>query len=399
MGLGGDPAGRGISLIAGTLGLVISVGSVSRRILAGRPARRFLLVAAFSLLQILVIRLADAPPAHGAPRPGGESAAELEGIEEASGIVRRGDRLLVVGDHEPGTYYSFPIPGRANRILGGGGELRLHPHRLTRHRLDAGEYAADLEAIGFLADDRLVVLSERLGALVGEGGIVCTYDRSLAEFGGRGLEGLAIRDLGEGRSRIAILWEGGYPEPDRLPAPVRESVCDHALAPVIFVHDLEPGAHGLDVRSRDARREVELKVPRPPGEEPWAQRYRAPELVWYRGERDGEEEWGFIVLLSSQWGREPGTDQSECNCPRTGRGDRPLKYCWKKLQRFDLEGRPWGEPFDLDDVFPESVRAVNWEGLAWYDEGESLVFVYDEKVARRAVDPQIAFVMALPEGW
>ena len=40
-----------------------------------------------------------------------------------------------------------------------------------------------------------------------------------------------------------------------------------------------------------------------------------------------------------------------------------------------------------------------WEGMGWFVPGESLVLVYDERLARRRIDPQEALVVPLPEGW
>jgi hypothetical protein len=38
---------------------------------------------------------------------------------------------------------------------------------------------------------------------------------------------------------------------------------------------------------------------------------------------------------------------------------------------------------------------VNWEGLGWFDEGESLVIIYDAVPA----DPPVAFVIPIPAAW
>ncbi len=396
--LSGDPAGRGLSLVAGILGLLVAIWILSRCILENRRPGRIIILGSLSLVLVLAALFLDVPEAHGAPvvppAPAVQAAtaAVPRGIEEASGVRRDGDRLLIVGDHEAGTFYSCPVPRLRD------GMLPLEPERLSRHRIASGVHGIDLEAIGVLADDRIVVLSERLAALLDEKTIVCTYDHSLAEFGGRGLEGLAVRDLGAGRSRVAVLWEGGYPEPKRLPEPVRKKVCDRALPPIVLVHDIEPGDVGLRMRSGNAPPEVELSVPRPKGREPWAQRFRTPDLVWYRGERNGETEWGFLVLMSSGRGRRPGPEQADAECPKT-EGGRPLKYCWRRLQRFDLQGHPWGEPYDLDVVLPPALRTANLEGMDWFEEGESLVLVYDEKIARRRLDPQVAVVVPLPEDW
>lgn len=321
------------------------------------------------------------------------SSEPIRGIEEASGVLKIDHELWIVGDHEPGTYYRVRLDGLEPP------RLRLDPTRLSRHSIAAGPYGADLESINRLPDGRVVILSERLFTLLDADGIVASYDHSLAEFGGRGLEGLAVRDLDDGRARIAVLWEGGYPDPDRLPAPVAPMVCQGALRPVIVIHDLDAGATGVHVDDGKIVAQLELKVPLPPGDEPFAQRFRAPALVWRRL-RDGgnEDSWGFIVLLSSGYGEKPPADWPDA-CPETTADGKPLRYCYKWLQRFTQDGEPFGEPFDLSEVVPAETRHSNWEGMGWYEPGESLVFVYDETLRRKALDPQEAFVLPLPDGW
>jgi hypothetical protein len=167
---------------------------------------------------------------------------------------------------------------------------------------------------------------------------------------------------------------------------------------VVVVHDLEAGASGVEVDDERVLRQIQLQVPLPPGREPFAQRFRAPDLVWHRWRwDDGKERWGFIVLLSSGYGEKPARGSSG-ECPKTVNG-KPLEYCYKWLQRFTEEGEPVGEPFPLGSVLPAEIQHENWEGMGWFERGRSLVFVYDEKLKRKAIDPQEAFVWALPEGW
>jgi len=317
--------------------------------------------------------------------------APIPGIEEPSGVTKVGDELWIVGDHEPGTWYRVRLAGLSPP------RLRLEPARMTRQSIAGGPYAADLESIHRLPDGRVAILSERLFALLDEEGIVAQYDATLAEFGGRGLEGLAVRELPGGRARVAVLWEGGYPDPDRLPAPVAETVCRRALRPVVVVHDLDAHAEGLRVEDDAVLAQLELRVPVPAGQEPFAQRFRAPDLVWHRLNGDDEDSWGFIVLLSSEYGEKPPPGAAG-ECPETANG-KPLKYCYKWLQRFTADGERFGPPFDLAAVLPTEIRGENWEGMGWYEPGRSLVFVYDEKLKSRALDPQEAFVLPLPDGW
>lgn len=314
-------------------------------------------------------------------------AEPVPGIEEPSGITRSGDRLLIVGDDRPGVWYSFPVDDDA------AGRIPLPPEELEVHDSAVGIYAMDLEAIDVLADGRVVILSEYLRSLVDAEGIVAVYPDHLAELGGRGIEGIAVRDLGGGRSRVAVLWEGGYPGASSMPRGLRHAA-GTAMRPVILVHDLEPGQTGLLIDGDEVVADIELRLPEPPGEEPFAQRFRAPDVVWH--EVDGEPV--FVVLISSGWGEKPEAG-SEAECPKRDANGRPLRYCWRWLQRFALDGEPIGEPYDLEPVFPAELAHENWEGMDWFVRGESLVFVYDEKLDKQPVTPQEAFVMPLPKGW
>ncbi len=71
--------------------------------------------------------------------------------------------------------------------------------------MSQGLLAVDLEAIDVLADGRVVVISERLRSMVSKDGVVVGYDDPFAEFGERGLEGLAVRKVDDKTSKVAVL--------------------------------------------------------------------------------------------------------------------------------------------------------------------------------------------------
>ena len=293
------------------------------------------------------------------------ASADSVSLAEASGVVRRGDHLLVVDDGHPGVYFRIPLDGRPGPTIPLGGA------EVQRVSIQSSPFVSDLESIEVLRDGRVVVLSERLRMLLCSDGVVATYGAPLSEFGKRGLEGVAVR-AGRGRSSlVAVLWEGGYPEYVHLPPPLQRSAGRAALKPLVVVHTVGSGRQGLLVPTRDA---VELNVPLPPGEEPRAQRFRAPDLVWYRGPN---REWEFIVLLSSA----------------NSAGNREYKHHW--LQRFSTEGDRLGEPLDLDETAPREMRGTNWEGLGWFEAGKSLVVVNESSPRPSGV----AYVVELPPGW
>jgi hypothetical protein len=68
-----------------------------------------------------------------------------------------------------------------------------------------------------------------------------------------------------------------------------------------------------------------------------------------------------------------------CWCSSTDKKRNKKKHTW--LQRFDLEGRPAGEPLKLEKAWGAYHDNKNWEGLDWTLSGAGVVMAYDEKDA------------------
>jgi hypothetical protein len=302
---------------------------------------------------------------------GRRDSAESGRIAEASGVAVSGNALLIVDDSAPNAYFRVPV------TAGAGPLIPLNHSRPERIPLRSVGPWVDLEAIETLADGRVVLLSERLRSLIGTDGVIAEYDYPLTEFGRRGLEGLACRPLPGGGSRLAVLWEGGYPDPVTLHPMLERTAGGKPLAPLVFVHDLAPGATTGRVPWTAGVLNCTLRCPVPEGPEPEAQRFRAPDLVWYRWPGAQSERWGFLVLLSSQ-----------------NAVPRP-RYLHHWLQRFDLEGQPAGEALDLETCLPADIAHANWEGIHWWQEGRSLVLVHEGSAK---LEPN-AFLLPLPEDW
>jgi hypothetical protein len=300
-----------------------------------------------------------------------KAAQPRAGISEASGVTRQGDDLIVVDDSFVGAYFRVSLGKDQNPLI----PLQQAPVR--RVPLSAGCLAIDLEGVDRLADGRLVFLSERLRSLLSEDGLIAEFDSLLAEFANRGLEGVACRPLPEKGSRIAVIWEGGYPDYASVPWSLRNSIGRTAMRPLVVVHDLKAGAQALELKTRDALLSVELEVPLLDGVEPEVQRFRAPDLVWTHLKKESQFEWGFIVVISSQNSK-----------------DRPdYQHHW--LQRFDLQGKPVGDPLDLSRSLPPTIQGANWEGLSWFVPGKSVVLVHEGS----GKVPPHAFVLTLPAEW
>jgi len=336
-------------------------------------------------------------------------------VREASGIARQGDRLIIVGDDADGRYFELDLEGQRGPII------PIDPKKVREVVLPGAGLAMDLEGIDVLADGRIVILSEQLRCLIGGESagvdpltVVAEYDRTLAGFGIRGLEGLAVKKKGGGGSRVAVMWEGGYPEYKSVPGQLRGFVGRLPFKPVIVVHEVRDG--GVIRAGHNPLKEIQLDVPEPDGDPPIAQRFRGSDLVWYQwsgGEDEGGNVEGFIVLLTSENSPpdEFGIDKS---------------YEIKVLQRFDMDGKPVGDPLDLNKICAQaftdyienisvsmgdkmlshcrqvksiledsSGEEVNWEGLGWFEEGKSLIAIYDTWPK----DPPFALVIDIPSDW
>ena len=251
-------------------------------------------------------------------------------------------RCALLDDSIPSSYFRVPIPPRSRGLIR---INELNPEKITLPMI--GPFI-DLEAIDRLADGRIVALSERLRCIVGDQGIVAEYDYPLAEIGRRGLEGLAVRELAGGISRVAVLWEGGYPDVGSLHPQLENLIGDRTLAPLIFVHDLARNETVGRVRWNEGVAQFVLQPPKPPGDEPTAQRFRAPGpgLVRRTGNR-------FRPVGLSNPAQFPERRGSARILAPTG---------W---QRFNAEGKPVGEAFDIAANTPPDIASSNWEGLSW----------------------------------
>lgn len=311
----------------------------------------------------------------------GNGVSSTTTFHEPSGIVRCGNEILYVEDSDQGAYCKVPILMSEQTIP-------LSPSEIIRVAWPEAKLAIDLESIEVLADGRVVLLSERLHALVGRSGIIVDYDEPLSALGKRGLEGLAVRPLPEGASRIAVLWEGGYPSGSNLLPQVKAKIEGAALSPLVVIHDLKPDESGVILKfdekpekpDRRVSRLIELKVPKPPGSEPMAHRFRAPDLVWNQNKESG---WGFIVLLSSH------------NSPLKGPRE---KFKYQELRQFSVDGKALEDPgpIDLKLVLPEKLREVNWEGLDWFEEGKSLILAHEASIEG---EKPMAYILELPGEW
>jgi hypothetical protein len=302
---------------------------------------------------------------------------------EASGIAVQGSTLIIVDDEAAGGFFRYPLSQLAAH-----GATQIDPERLEWVKLghaEQGALALDLEAVDVLCRGSFVVLSERLRMLfnVGNSGIIsgrmsilAEYDDSFGETGDRGLEGVTVTGCSSQQQRVAVLWEGGYMATEDLP-PSLVAAANKSYKPLIFIHGLVPDDDPLNyVADYSLARYVELQVPLPPGREPSAQRFRAPDLVWHQV--GDEEDWGWIVLLNSS-------------------SIQPKSFDHLWLQRFDNHGLPVGDPLDLNEHLPDAMD-LNWEGLDWFEEGKSLVLVDDKSRKRRDGPPYVA-VVELPRDW
>ncbi|MBK7092487.1 MAG: hypothetical protein IPH59_12335 [bacterium] len=358
-------------------------------------------------------------------------------ITEISGVARLGGRLLLVSDDQPGCYFELKIEDPSASVI------PIDPAKLKRVTMKGCEAASDFESITVLGDGRIAVLSEDLHSLfsatkVGgkNWGVLAQFNQTVTEFGNRGLEGAAAFPLPSGASKVAVVWEGGYPAMTSLPEQIQNSLGHSPLQPILIVFDVPRNVTGLFVddstsyrvlqtpKLKDAGNKDSAPIPldselpksieiSPQNAPPFAQRYRAPDLVWHFWQEDDVVDTGLIVLLSSE------------NAPLRGSGTK-REYKFKDLQRYNLQGKPVGSSIEINALVKpifESITPtqmaywsnlmkdhfgkikvaleeknwenVNWEGLDWFVRGQSLVLVYDGVPA----DPPFAVVIPIPDSW
>ncbi len=81
-------------------------------------------------------------------------------VQEASGIARLDDKLIMVGDDADGKYFELNLDGRSGPII------PVDPEKVKEVILSGAELAMDLEGIDVLADGRIAILSEQLRCLI-----------------------------------------------------------------------------------------------------------------------------------------------------------------------------------------------------------------------------------------
>lgn len=282
-------------------------------------------------------------------------------LYEASGVYYDGAQFLIVDNEEDRTLFSLKLadlsPPKVVKI-----EAVFHSR--------LGDDAEDLEAIGKLADGRIVVLSEDNQALVSKDGIVAKYSKDFKEARKVGLEGLALKHLSGGDTQVAVVYEGGYMNRKGsgskvYDVPRQPKVLVHIIKKDEVIGDIYPSQHAV----------IALDVPYPDEglQPPKAQRYRVPDIVWDETDCASATNSTFIALLSSR------------DSPRDK--DKDADYKYKCLHRFDINGRRIGEPLYLS-TFNLDNR-INWEGLAWVVPGKSLVLVGEKS---RGEYPTLAIV-------
>ena len=356
-------------------------------------------------------------------------------ITEVSGITRYGSKLLMVSDDAYGCYFELKIDDLSASVI------PIDPAKLKRIKMKGCDAIGDFESIAVLADGRVAVLSEDMHALyssigAGSWGVLVQFDQSVTEFGNRGLEGVSALSMPDGSSRIAVVWEGGYPVVSSLPEQIQNVVGHSPLQPILILTDVPRNAMGLvenDTASYKTLRTPKLRAsgtiakdpllidselpkatdPEDEPAPPFAQRFRAPDLVWHFWKGNDGIDTGLIVLLTSE------------NAPLRGSGDK-RQFKFKALQRYDLLGKPYGDPIEINEavkpIFESTTPAkmkkwsepmrqqfakvkalldeqnwenVNWEGLDWFVRGQSLVLIYDGVPA----DPPFAVVIPIPDNW
>ncbi|WP_422104464.1 hypothetical protein [Winogradskyella sp.] len=284
-----------------------------------------------------------------------DASAQNSVIHEASGVARLNDTLYIVSDNTNGEYYKYSLRGL-------GSSIRLvldDTTKLKKENLEFGKLELDLESIAILGN-KVAVVSERNRSLLLKNSVLKTYPETFTEFANRGIEGLAIKtiDQSKGNYEIAAIWEGGYPNKEDISIGLgcydfNKSMSPYIIIDVIKSNKMTKSTRIIELKMDEINKDIDEKSK--DYIEPFANRLRAPDLVWYKD--------GFIVLLSSETGLPEKADK---------------KFKYKFLQRFDIYGNPIGEPLDLKNELDKDIN-LNWEGLGWFVQDKSLILINDLK--------------------
>jgi len=243
---------------------------------------------------------------------------------EISGVAAIPDGYAVVGDDTPDH----------GRLWPGGGRLDIDPPVDDPESIDVGFAPGGREL--------WLVLGEGGRRVYELGGASHPLPPGFAAVCGRGAEGLTIRWAGD-RWQVAVLWEGGFYSTWRPGCAAPTAFAK----PRVAILEWGPGAGIIG-----PLHEFELAVPALDDGE----RFRAPDLVW--------DDDGLLVLIASG-----------------NRAGRVFSHTW--LQHFDLDGRPVGAPYKLDERWGDYWAGRNWEALDRTLDGSGLVIGFDANQGRR----------------
>ena len=259
------------------------------------------------------------PTSPASPLPPGVREIEAPEPREISGVAWLGPGILVVGDDDAKSAWSWP----------GGDRLPLPEGLDDTESLDVLTLADGSTLRLFLGEQHAVLADDRGGRT--------SLPASFAETCGRGAEALTARLDGD-RIRVVAGVEGGF-----FTTPCAEP--EAARLPRLAFFDWTPGSGAGTLR------EVALPVPEP-GD---GSRFRLTDLAWR-----GEELWALLASAR------PGAKK-------------PYEHTW--LQRLDADGQPLGEPRKLEELWGSYRQDRNWEGLDASPEGWVLGF--DAKKGRQ----------------
>jgi hypothetical protein len=261
--------------------------------------------------------------------------------EDPSGITVHDGIVYIVGNKSNRKYFRFDAKGlpKVNGIV------KLDTLDSEEVISVSHKRATDLESIDVI-EGELVVLSEDSRRII-------HHDRTLVDYSnlpslkeskreGCGLEGMAIRELPDHSSQIAVIWEGGIFRDEQL------------QPPLLLTHRVAQSFHGTKTVLHASVWEDRLVPIKIDDALPHTQ-FRCPDIAWCWS--TSTDEWALILLLSH-------------------RHEDHEKY----LQVYNLSGKPISPPVRLDaSGMPEERLDQNWEGLCWHtdENGDHLLLVND----------------------
>ena len=287
-------------------------------------------------------------------------------IEEASGVCVSKDYIYIGFESSTGNYLKLKKKDINTNCV-------LHLNNCDELEQDSFEickFPLDVESIESDDQGRIFLLSELTRSVYSSNGVELVLPDEFSEVGGKGAEGIALKPFKNVKNAYesVVVWEGGFMDTRKLMVDFKVPLfnCYDSVYQVTYNPRFRIDTFPILNMNKSVKTKKTKKLNLDslyswttthysyPKDTTIHIGYRATDVVWYKNE--------LVVLLSAA---------------RRSTKEDTIYFDLKVLQKFDREGNPTSSPYDLKVHRRTMCQKLNWEGMDWYEENESLVFVND----------------------